>query len=242
MADNQGIKERIFLFLEYKNITKASFERACKLGNGYLNNIKGDIGSKKIDDILRTFPELNHLWLITGEGSMLKSSVPQIVTGANSGIVAQNNSGNVYNAPTDGAPSAENTEEIPVIPRQLYEETEVDVFEYISENDVPTSPKVEQFPHFDAYYNVYGDEMMPEFKPGDKLAIAPYEAGMERKVLDGRTYVIDTKYNGLLLRVLKKAEGGFVAIPYNNKYSEEFIENDEIKSISRVLGLIRTNV
>ena len=103
------------------------------------------------------------------------------------------------------------------------------MYEYISENEVPTSPKVEQFPHFDAYYNVYGDEMMPEFKPGDKLAIAPYEAGMERKVLDGRTYVIDTKYNGLLLRVLRKAEGGFVAIPYNNKYSEEFIENEYIK-------------
>lgn len=236
------VKDRILLFIKAKGITTKRFEEICSLSNGYVSSMRKGLGAEKLNNVLTAFPDINREWLLFGEGNMLKSATPQIITGANSGIVAQNNSGNVYNAPTDGAPSAENTEEIPVIPRQLYEETEVDVFEYISENEVPTSPKVEQFPHFDAYYNVYGDEMMPEFKPGDKLAIAPYEAGMERKVLDGRTYVIDTKYNGLLLRVLRKAEGGFVAIPYNNKYSEEFIENEDIKSISRVLGLIRTNV
>ena len=242
MADNQGIKERIFSYIEYRNITKAGFERACRLGNGYLNNIKGSISSKKIDDILRAFPELNHLWLITGEGSMLKSSVPQIVTGANSGIVAQNNSGNVYNGAAVDTPSDEQTDEIPVIPRQLYEAADVDVYEYITANEVPTSPKVEQFPKHDLYYNVYGDEMVPDFRPGDKLAISAYEIGKENKVIDGRVYVIDTKCNGLLLRVLRKAEGGFRAIPRNEYYSEEFIEAEDVVRVFRVLGLIRTNV
>ena len=195
--------------------------------------------SRKMCDII---PNANLNWLLTGEGSMLKSSVPSIVTGANSGIVAQNNSGNVYNGAAVDTPSDEQTDEIPVIPRQLYEAADVDVYEYITANEVQTSPRVEQFPKHDLYYNVYGDEMVPDFRPGDKLAISAYEVGKENKMIDGRVYVIDTKYNGLLLRVLRKAEGGFRAIPRNEYYSEEFIEAEDVVRVFRVLGLIRTNV
>ncbi len=34
--------------------------------------MKKGIGSNKVNDILRTFPELNGEWLMTGEGEMLK--------------------------------------------------------------------------------------------------------------------------------------------------------------------------
>lgn len=66
------IKDKIFLYLSEKNITKAEFERNCGLSNGYLNNIKGSLGADKLEGILRAYPDLSRDWLLYGEGSMLK--------------------------------------------------------------------------------------------------------------------------------------------------------------------------
>ena len=118
----------------------------------------------------------------------------------------------------------------------------MDVYRYIQTNDVAMSPRVPQFPTCAAYYMVYGDEMLPHFMPGDKLAVSPYALGKERKRLDGRSYLIDTVDNGLLLRTLYKGDGGFRAVAANSVYSEEFLEAGDIYRIFRILGLIRTNV
>lgn len=72
-----GVKERIFLFLENQSISKAEFERRAKLSNGYLNNFKGAFGAEKLEYILTAFPNLNKVWLLTGEGEMLNPSVIQ---------------------------------------------------------------------------------------------------------------------------------------------------------------------
>lgn len=70
-------KERLLLFIEKTGITIAEFERKCSLSNGYLKKVKGSIGSNKIEDIIRAYPQLNRIWLLSGEGDMLKTSVVQ---------------------------------------------------------------------------------------------------------------------------------------------------------------------
>lgn len=72
-----GVKERVFLFLESQSISKAEFERRSKLSNGYLNNFKGAFGADKLECILSAFPNLNKVWLLTGEGNMLNPSIIQ---------------------------------------------------------------------------------------------------------------------------------------------------------------------
>lgn len=201
----------------------------------------GKIGISKMiaEKIKEKFEDFNLSWLMFGEGEMLTRSTTVTqnnVNGANNYVgVGAINAG-------CGESSAASTDEIPVIPRQLYEATDIDVYEYVTENDVPTSPKVEQFPKHDLYYNVYSDEMSPDINKGDKLAIAPYEIGMERKVVDNRVYVVDTKYNGMMLRKLYKIENGFRAEPINTAYSTEIIESDDVIRVYRVLGLLRTNI
>ncbi|MCD7962581.1 MAG: hypothetical protein LUF90_03315 [Rikenellaceae bacterium] len=70
MIENQTIIDRVNVFIKSKNIRKAQFEKMCGLSNGYLNSVKKKIGSKKLEDILSVFPELNKDWLLTGEGEM----------------------------------------------------------------------------------------------------------------------------------------------------------------------------
>ena len=82
--------------------------------------------------------------------------------------------------------------------------------------------------------------MAPYFLAGDKLAITPYNQGDELKLVNGRAYVVDTKTNGMLLRLLYKTKDGYRAVAYNERYGEEVILFDEVIRVFRVLGLIRT--
>lgn len=66
---------RIKEFIDFKRLTISSFERIVGFSNGsfasqYKNN--KSIGSDKIENILKVYPEINPVWLLTGEGSMIK--------------------------------------------------------------------------------------------------------------------------------------------------------------------------
>lgn len=78
----QKVKDRLSAFIEYLGLSTSAFEKRCGLSNGYVRNIKGNLGGKKLEDILNEFPQLNRNWLLFGEGSMLKDSEnqPQNVT------------------------------------------------------------------------------------------------------------------------------------------------------------------
>jgi len=69
-----NIKQRLNEFLIYKKIGQRTFERMVKLSNGYINNIKSSIGSDKLQNIIYAFPELNILWLLTGDGEMINTT------------------------------------------------------------------------------------------------------------------------------------------------------------------------
>ena len=67
------IIDRLIKYLEHKKISAYSFERHCQVANGYLKKQqkgKGSIGSDILERINKNYPELNLLWLITGEEEM----------------------------------------------------------------------------------------------------------------------------------------------------------------------------
>lgn len=66
-------KERLLLFIKDTGITVSEFERKCSLSNGYIKKVKGSIGSDKIEDIIRAYPQLSRVWLLSGEANMFKS-------------------------------------------------------------------------------------------------------------------------------------------------------------------------
>ena len=74
------VKERLVKFLKYKGLSQKKFEETVGLANGYVNNIRRSVTSEKLQQIVRCFPDLNKVWLLTGEGEMIRQEVEKNTT------------------------------------------------------------------------------------------------------------------------------------------------------------------
>ncbi len=66
-----SVKERIKIFIKSKELTQKAFEQACKLSNGYVNNIRVSISDAVLQRIALSYPDLNPIWVKMGVGEML---------------------------------------------------------------------------------------------------------------------------------------------------------------------------
>lgn len=230
------IIDRFDKYMKYKglNDNKVTIQLGLSVGTiGKSRKPNRDLSSKLIEMILKFYTDLSRIWLLTGEGEMIKQPDNQPTS-----ICIEN-----AHKVTDSIVTCGSTlpDLIPVIPKNLYMQPNIDVLEYIRHNpEIRTSPVVRQFSDYEIYYIVHGGDMAPYFLPGDKLALATYPQGEEDSVIDGRAYVVDTYNNGLLLRQLYKEDGGFLARSYNDRYRDEFIKYSQVIRVYRILGLIRS--
>ena len=231
-----SVKDRFLLFLRINNIPKATAERSCGLSNGYLTQVKS-ISSDKLSKILNEYPQINRVWLLTGDGQMLNTPTP--INATNNGTIGgdMNVAQTINNRPNEEICECE-VEEIPIIPKVACIEPNVDTQSYVKHNDVTTSPIVHQFPTSDVWYPVFTDTMSPDYLPGDKVALFAFPKG-EEEVLNNRAYVIDTKRNGTILCKLTKTDEGYIARYKNPEYPNDFIKYTDVIRIYKVVGLIR---
>lgn len=69
--------DRLLEYLEFKGITENRATTECQLAQGLIYQAKSgkaDLGAKAIEKILSTYSDLNRIWLLTGEGPMLKTA------------------------------------------------------------------------------------------------------------------------------------------------------------------------
>jgi hypothetical protein len=195
---------------------------------------------------LSILPNLNLEWWETGNGVMLEQGN---ITAINNGTV----SGTMTTAHTiiNNAPAPITTEEVgdveepeeveavPVVPRSIYTEPNVNILEYVQNNDVQMSPRIHQLSQYDLCYMVVNDEMSPYICAGDRIYLWAYPQGKERKIIDGRVYSVDTKLNGVLTRQLYKTDKGFIAKSFNPRYADELLEWEDIFRVYRIVGVLR---
>lgn len=68
--------DRLSKYIEFKGLNDSIVTKECSLSQGLLGQArkgKCDLGDKAIDKILKIYQDLNKVWLLTGEGEMLKS-------------------------------------------------------------------------------------------------------------------------------------------------------------------------
>ena len=68
--------DRLIQFIEYIGLSARQFDLSIGAANGYTLRMKknhASVGSDVIENILRKYPQLNVVWLLTGEGDMIRN-------------------------------------------------------------------------------------------------------------------------------------------------------------------------
>lgn len=157
-------------------------------------------------------------WLLTGEGAMFDSD---------------NSSADILQ-PTQ----SELDELIPIVPRDVAMMPNTSIWEYMkTSTTADTAPKVHQFPRYDFYFQCVTDAMQPEIYAGDLLGIRRLEP--TAPLINGETYVFDTKSSGMLIRMLEEKEDGYLATAHNDRYKDTFFPRSEVLCIFTIVGLVR---
>ena len=92
------MKKRLIEFLTYLEIGQTKFEEMVGLSRGFVNKLGGNITIKSLSKIEKVYPQLNTGWLLTGEGSMIKTGdISYSGNSNNSGIIGTGNSNIVNN-------------------------------------------------------------------------------------------------------------------------------------------------
>lgn len=67
------IKERIYRFINESDISVRQFEKNVGLSNGAVSKMGNSTRRSVLDKIFFAYPNISQIWLLTGEGEMLKN-------------------------------------------------------------------------------------------------------------------------------------------------------------------------
>ena len=238
--------QRISELINRMGVSRRNFAQTADIDYSNLVTILNghrNAGSGVISKILIAYPNINPDWLRHGEGAMFANPNTTINNPTHSLVSVGNGNTNNFNAPTPApitdVEEPEEAEAVPVVPRSIYTEPNVNILEYVQNNEVQMSPRIHQLSQYDLCYMVVNDEMAPYICAGDRIYLWAYPEGKERKIIDGRVYSVDTKLNGVLTRQLYKTENGFLAKSFNPRYADELIEWDDLYRVYRIVGVLR---
>lgn len=225
--------DRFLQYLDYNGITENRATIECKLSQGLLHQAKSgksDLGYKTIDKILDKYQDINRVWLLTGEGEMLKTGKAEVVEETRAISTGK------------------------VIP---YYDAEVAAGTSYGMDMVQTQPvgmieiggllKDSEFA-----MRVYGNSMVPNYPAGCVIGLRQYT---ERFIEPGTVYVIETSENRFLKRLYyNKNKDAFRCLSDNHMkheagpmegeyfYPEFEIAFADVQRLLRVTGVIKRNV
>lgn len=219
---------------EYKGFAKDSdFARYLGVSPTVLSNWyrRNTFDTNKI---VNAFPEINEVWLLTGEGEMLKTPGKE-GKGKETEEASNLTVGRVIPL-YDAEAAAGNGYEMDMSPARPIEMIQIGGFLRESE----------------AALRVYGSSMIPHYPPGCIVALKPW---VERFIEPGAVYVVETTTNRYLKRLMYNADKTALRCVSDNTirhedgsakgelcYPEFEIPVEDVRRLFRVVGVIKRNI
>lgn len=222
--------DRFIKYMSYKGLNDNQVTRECELSQGLLNQArsgKSDLGSKTIDKILTKYQDLNRVWLLTGEGEMLKNS-------KNTSLVAE---------PLREYNTEHNEEELKktiVLPPSVIRDPEINIKKEVKAGNLDEYAKPTQdiLPLHQSKVYTYCDDMEPEIRAGEPVLVRLLPSGIP--VVPGEMYFVDMPSGGKIRYVEKEVEGKLYLKARNSAYGDIIIDRSEVQSLWSVVLILRT--
>lgn len=215
--EGERIVDRLDQFMKEKGLKDAQFQRECGISASTLYQIrqgKFAMSQKVIDKVCARYPEINRVWLITGEGERFNNVKPTVADGTI--MIPQ------FNMDTRGG-SAFNVE--------------VDGDEYVT-NYIPFPTSIAR--QGDVVIPIYGESMEPTYKSGSLVLIRKVE--LWREYLEfGCTYVIALVDDRRLIKtVMAGSDSDHLKLVSINPASQpQEVPKNIIRSVWRVILSVR---
>ena len=224
--------ERFDKYMKYKGLNDNKVTVQLGLSVGVLGKSRKDgrdLSDKVIEQILNFYTELNKVWLLTGEGDMLKSGatlIPQTYYGGGS------DSPSSTTAPPSG---------LPLITVDAIAGFPSDNDKGVLVHDCDTY-NIPEFAAKGAQYliRVSGSSMYPKYSNGDILACRKVESVTFFQW--GKVYVLDTCQGALVKRLFEdktNADNVICHSDNSDNYPDFTLPKSEIRTLSIVVGVIR---
>ena len=216
--EKSQIKRNISLYLHRKGVSDYEFYKKSGITRGILSQPNG-ISEDNISRFLAYAPDVNVVWLLTGEGEMLKT---EHTSGGMPPVAHQTDN------PKEG---------IPLIPFSAMAGAlmgEQTALEYECERYV-----VPAFSGADFLMQVKGSSMVPTYISGDIVACR--RVPMSDLFFQwNKPYVLDTAQGAIIKRIKPGSDKQHVLIVSDNKDYDPFeLPYEDIYAVALVIGIIR---
>lgn len=219
------VSDRIGQYIDYKGVSYYAFENALGASRGSISKAvkeKKSIGSNVLENILSVYEDLNPIWLLTGQGAMIRDQ------GRGLYMDEQNKELTAHHVDQEG---------IPLIPVEA-------MAGFCAGNSTPVMDfecdkyVIPNFRGAEFLIQVKGDSMCPKYTSGDVIACK--KLPLDTFFQWNKVYVIDSEQGVLVKRVKRASDPEYVILVSENKEYDPFeLPRKEITSLAIVIGVIR---
>lgn len=211
--------ERLSVYLEYKELKPAVFERLAGISNGYISKAlsrNADIGESILLQVLDYCPDLNPEWFVFGRGEMIVSD----------------NSLSKGHAKANLPPVEKG---VPLIPFSAFAGSGLKTFDDLTIEHYYIIP---EFKNADFIIRVKGNSMFPKYSSGDLVACRIVSETLFFQW--NSIYAIHTRSQGVFIKRVKKSQKPehILLVSDNVDYEPFDVPLSDILTTAKVLGAI----